>query len=309
MSDGSLIRAAGVVLLREGSSGEEFALVHRPGRQDWSLPKGKVEEGEHVLYAAMRECDEETGFWPLLQAPLPQQAYSVGGRPKIVNYWRARVREENGFAPDDEVDEVLWLPIAAAAEHLTYPSEADLVVRAARLPDTTPFILLRHTQALKRAQFDGKDDAERPLSGKGRSQAKDLVPILDAYGVEDVRSSPSRRCHQTVNKFAKGLGIGVAHEDAITEEAHREDPEAADARITQLAGDPRPMVVCSHRPVLATIVPAAARALGVSLDNDRWQEELDPKLPPGGFIVFHREQSPDGTLRVIEVERHELRSS
>lgn len=309
MTGNSLIRAAGVVLLREGPSGEEFALVHRPGRRDWSLPKGKVEEGEHVLYAAMRECDEETGFWPLLQSPLPLQSYSVGGRPKIVHYWRARVREENGFAPDDEVDEVLWLPVTAAADRLTYPSEVDLVTRAARLPDTTPFILLRHTQALKRAQFDGRDDTERPLSGKGRSQAKDLVPILDAYGVDDIRSSPSRRCHQTVNKFAKGLGMGVVHEEALTEEAHREDPGAADARIAHLAREPQPMVVCSHRPVLATIVTSAAQALGIAPDNDRWHAELDPKLPPGGFIVFHREAAADGSMTVVEVERHQLRSS
>lgn len=308
MATNNLIRAAGVVLLREGPSGEEFALVHRPGRRDWSLPKGKVEDGEHVLYAAMRECDEETGFWPLLQSPLPLQSYSVGGRPKIVHYWRARVREENGFAPDDEVDEVLWLPVTEAADRLTYPSEVDLVAHAAQLPDTTPFILLRHTQALKRAQFDGKDDAERPLSGKGRSHAKDLVPILDAYGIDDIRSSPSRRCHQTVNKFAKSLGMGVVHEDSITEEAHREDPEVADRRVAFLAQDPRPMVLCSHRPVLATIVNAAAQALGVEPGSERWESELDPRLAPGAFIVFHRAIDPEGEARVVEIERHELRS-
>lgn len=308
MGGDSLIRAAGVVLLRDGAAGTEFALVHRPGRQDWSLPKGKVDEGEHILHAAMRECDEETGYWPLLQAPLPLQSYSVGSRPKIVHYWRARIREENGFAPDDEVDEVLWLPVAAAVDRLTYPSEIDLVTRAAQLPDTTPFVLLRHTQALKRSQFDGKDDSERPLSGKGRSQAKDLIPILDAFGIDDVRSSPSRRCHQTVSKFAKSLGMGVVHEAAITEEAHREDPAAADARVAHLAGDPRPMVVCSHRPVLATIVSAAARRLGIEPGQRRWQAQLDPRLPPGGFIVFHRERAVDGTLRVVEVERHELRT-
>lgn len=308
MTDTSLIRAAGVVLLREGPGGDEFALVHRPGRRDWSLPKGKVEDGEHVLYAAMRECDEETGFWPLLQSPLPSQSYTVDGRPKIVRYWRARVREENGFAPDDEVDEVLWLPVSEAAERLTYPSEVDLVTRAALLPDTAPLILLRHTQALKRSQFEGDDDTERPLSGKGRSQAKALVPILDAYGVDDIRSSPSRRCHQTVNKFAKSLGVEVAHEVSLTEEAHRDDPASADARIAELAVDPSPMVVCCHRPVLATVVAAAARALGIAPASDRWQAELDPRLPPGGFIVFHREAGPDGSMRVTEVERHELRS-
>ena len=306
MSNDSVIRAAGVVLLRTGEQGPEFAVVHRPGRQDWSLPKGKLDEGEHALLAALRECDEETGYWPILGAPLPLQSYSIGSRPKIVHYWRASVREENGFAPDDEVDEVRWLPVSEAADHLTYPAEVDLVSRAAALPDTSPFILLRHTQALKRAKFDGAVDAERPLSGKGRSQAKALVPILDAFGVDDVRSSPSRRCHQTVTKFAKSLSMGVVHEPALTEEAHRDNPAAADARIAHLVRDRRPMVVCSHRPVLATIVTAAARALGVDPGDERWRAELDPRLSPGSFIVFHRAFGKDGSVEVVEIERHTL---
>lgn len=306
MSSEAAIRAAGVVLLREGEHGLEFIVVHRPGRQDWSLPKGKLEQGEHILAAALRECDEETGYWPLLQAPLPLQSYSVGSRPKIVHYWRSRVREENGFAPDEEVDEVLWLPVGQAADRLTYPSEIDLVQRAAGLPDTSPLILLRHTQALKRAQFDGKVDAERPLSGKGRSQAKELIPVLDAFGIEEVHSSPSRRCHQTVAKFAKSLDLTVQQEPALTEESYRDDPEAAHARIAALALEPAPLVICSHRPVWATAVAAAARALGVEPTEERWKVPLDPRLPPGAFIVFHRAIGPDGDVRVIEIERHSI---
>jgi len=309
MSSMSVIRAAGVVLLRDGEDEREFVVVHRPGREDWSLPKGKIDDGEHVLSAALRECDEETGYWPLLQAPLPLQSYSVESRPKVVHYWRAKVREENGFAPDDEVDEVLWLPVSSAPDRLTYPSEVDLVRRAASIPDTTPLILLRHTQALKRSKYDGKLDAERPLSGKGRSQAKALIPILDAYGITDVRSSPSRRCHQTVTKFAKSMGMGVVHEALLTEEAHRNDPGAADARMALLAKDPRPMVVCSHRPVLATTVAATARALGVDPTDTQWQDVLDPRLPPGGFLVFHREVAADGTLRAAAIERHAIAAS
>lgn len=304
MASSSMIRAAGVVLLRDSDDGQEFVLVHRPGRQDWSLPKGKLDAGEHVLAAALRECDEETGYWPLLQAPLPLQSYSVDGRPKVVHYWKAKVREENGFAPDDEVDEVLWLPVTEAPHRLTYPTEVDLVARAALLPDTSPFILLRHTQALKRSKYDGKVDAERPLSGQGRSQAKALVPILDAFGVTEVRSSPSRRCHQSVARFAKSIDVPVEVEEALTEEAHQEDPAAADARVAALAQEAAATVVCSHRPVLATIVVAAARALGVDPTDERWHEVLDPRLPPGGFIVFHRDVAPDGRRRAVEIERH-----
>ena len=306
MAAQTAIRAAGVVLVRTVEGQEEFVVVHRPGRQDWSLPKGKIDPGEHVLAAAVRECDEETGYTPLLGAPLPMQSYSVNSRPKVVHYWRARVREEVGFAPDDEVDEVRWLPMSAAAEQLTYASEVRLVEAARRTPDTVPLIILRHTQAMKRSQFDGDIDAERPLSGKGRSQAKALIPLLDAFGVEEVHSSPSRRCHDTVRKLAKHLDASVQAEPALTEEAHQEDRLAAETRAIELALDPRAIVLCSHRPVLPTILDAMSIALGGAPDDPAWKGVWDPKLPPGGFIVVHRQFDPDGPVRVIGVEQHTL---
>ena len=57
------VRAAGGVLWRTGAGGElETALVHRPKYDDWSLPKGKLDAGEHPLVAAVREVGEETGL-------------------------------------------------------------------------------------------------------------------------------------------------------------------------------------------------------------------------------------------------------
>ena len=50
------IRAAGAVLWQPGPDGPEVALVHRPNYDDWSLPKGKTEPGEHVLLTAVREA-------------------------------------------------------------------------------------------------------------------------------------------------------------------------------------------------------------------------------------------------------------
>jgi len=35
----------------------------------WSIPKGKVEDGEEILGAAMREFEEELGFTPSVVAP------------------------------------------------------------------------------------------------------------------------------------------------------------------------------------------------------------------------------------------------
>jgi 8-oxo-dGTP diphosphatase len=304
MANQSPIRAAGVVLLRTDDGKQEFVVVHRPGREDWSLPKGKLDAGEHPLSAAIRECDEETGYSPLLQAPLPLQSYVVAGRPKVVHYWRARVREESGFAPDDEVDEVHWLPVEQAPDSLTYPSEVRLVEIAASLPDTSPLIVVRHTQAMKRSQFNGKVDEERPVSGKGRSQSKALLPLLDAFGIEAVHSSPARRCIQTVNRLAKHLDCELQEEPALSETAHDSDPDATAERAAQLAMTPTPTAVCTHRPVMPTLIPAIGKALGLTRDDQRWQDELDPKLPPGGFIVFHRAFTPEGGVTLIGVERH-----
>ena len=45
-----MIQAAGAVLWRKAGSGDlEIAIIHRPRYDDWSLPKGKVENGVLTL--------------------------------------------------------------------------------------------------------------------------------------------------------------------------------------------------------------------------------------------------------------------
>ena len=64
-TSGAVIRAAGAVLWRPSRRhGIRVALVHRPRYDDWSLPKGKVKPGEHLLVTALREVSEETGYRP-----------------------------------------------------------------------------------------------------------------------------------------------------------------------------------------------------------------------------------------------------
>ena len=297
---GSPVHAAGVVLLRESDRGQEVAVIHRSMRQDWSLPKGKVDPGEHVLSAAVRECDEETGLVPVLGVPLPRQEYTALGLPKIVDYWTARVSRDEGFSPDDEVDALDWVTPEEARARLTYPRDADLVDIARALPPTSPLILLRHAQALKRADFKGTDDAERPLSGRGRTQAKALVPLLAAYGIEAVHSSDSVRCRETVRRYAKSIDTGVVEEPTLSEAGFDERPKRAAKRMRALLADPQPIVVCSHRPVLPTLVEAIA-GLRISGPCD-----LDSALPTGGFLVVHRAFTGGDEPEVLAVERHTL---
>lgn len=298
------IRAAGVVMVRDDADGPRVLVVHRALRQDWSLPKGKLDAGESVIVAAVRECEEETGLTPVLQSPLETLTYSVDSRPKVVHYWRARPRIDEGFTPDDEVDEIRWLTPAEATALLTYPADHRLVAAAVAMPDTVPLVVLRHTQAVKRSHFDGADDADRPLSGKGRSHAKALVGVLDAYGVTAVHASSARRCQQTVSRFAKSIGGSVVVEPSLTEEAHRADPSASAWRAGELTSIREPLVLCTHRPVLPTALDAIATALAIDTADPRWGRAWSAKLPPGGFVVIHRAFSGGDTPQVTAIEMH-----
>ena len=302
MFSGDLVRAAGVVLLRGTPENREVLIVHRPRRSDWSLPKGKIDPGEHVLAAAVRECMEESSYLPQLGAPLPTLTYTALGRPKQVQYWAASVRSHDTFIPNDEVDEIRWLPVEQARHQLTYEHDADTVESATALPPTVPLIVLRHTQAVKRADFKGANDAARPLTNKGKSHAHTLIPLLDSFGIKSVHSSDAIRCLETVIELAAYLDAEVHLESELSEAGFEQDPKQARKRMRQLSRHQQPVVVCSHRPVLPALVRAVTATLDVEVAPDIW----DTKLSPGSFIVIHRVFNEEERPRVVAVERHDL---
>ena len=121
------VKAAGGVVWRRGPSGVEIAVVHRPRHDDWSLPKGKLDEGESWEQAALREVFEEIGLRCRLGRELPSVAYrDHKGREKVVRYWMMEP-EEGEFVPNDEVDDLRWLIPPAAVELLSYPHDRELV--------------------------------------------------------------------------------------------------------------------------------------------------------------------------------------
>jgi 8-oxo-dGTP pyrophosphatase MutT (NUDIX family) len=122
-----MIEAAGGVVWRTTRRHQqEVLVVHRPNRQDWSLPKGKRHPGETALQCALREVREETGLRCTAGEELPEVRYTDRqGRARRVRYWAMQaVRGE--FRPNDEVDDVRWTAISLVGELLTH--EHDLVV-------------------------------------------------------------------------------------------------------------------------------------------------------------------------------------
>ncbi len=118
------VRAAGGVVVRDG----RVCVVHRPRYDDWTLPKGKLDRGESFEDGALREVWEETGLrCRPLQELEPNTYEDHKGRPKVVRYWLMEPLEDTGFEPNDEVDEVCWLEIPAAAALMTYEHDQELV--------------------------------------------------------------------------------------------------------------------------------------------------------------------------------------
>jgi len=124
-----MIEAAGGVVWRTTRKWRiEVLVVHRPRRDDWSLPKGKLEPWESHAICALREVREETGLHCELGDELPTTNYlDRKGRPKSVRYWA--MQERGGrFRPNREVDSVAWTRIDRVGELLTY--RHDLIVVA-----------------------------------------------------------------------------------------------------------------------------------------------------------------------------------
>jgi 8-oxo-dGTP diphosphatase len=118
------VRAAGGVVVRDGA----VLVVHRPRYDDWSLPKGKLEDGESWEEAALREVREETGVGGRLVRELDDDHYTDRkGRPKRVRWWLMQPVALDLREPDHEVDEVRWVPLADAQALLSYAHDRALV--------------------------------------------------------------------------------------------------------------------------------------------------------------------------------------
>ena len=122
-----MIVAAGGVVLQNG----RVLLVHRPRYNDWSLPKGKLDDGESPLETAIREVREETGYEVEPGEFVGSCGYIVKGQPKTVLYWAMTPRKQFEIEDREEVSELVWLTVAEAMERLTYKLEQEILEKAA----------------------------------------------------------------------------------------------------------------------------------------------------------------------------------
>src|SRR5580693_400704 len=116
MARAPVVAAGGIVLRPEAPL---IALVRLRKRNEWVLPKGKLDDGETPRDAAEREVLEETGHDVSVHEFLGTLVYESGGRCKVVHYWRMQTSGGQAYELMDDVRAVDWLPLEAAVERLS----------------------------------------------------------------------------------------------------------------------------------------------------------------------------------------------
>ncbi len=202
-----LIRAAGGVVYRKTPKGKiRVLMVHRQQYDDWTLPKGKADDGESPEETAIREVLEETGQRCRIVAPLGATRYRVQGGVKEVHWFAMKpLPDSRGFTKNAEVDRIKWLSRRRKLlERLSYEQDRELIegTDLKKLAQTGTLYLIRHTTAGDRSRWRGRDE-DRSLTKKGWREADAVASSLADAGIERIVSSPYERCIQSVKPLSK----------------------------------------------------------------------------------------------------------
>jgi 8-oxo-dGTP diphosphatase len=117
MARSPVLAAGGIVLRQEKTP--LIAVVRLRKRDEWVLPKGKLDDGETPRAAAKREVLEETGHDVSVHEFLGTLVYPSGGRSKVVHYWRMAAGDRPVRELMQDVRAVDWLPLNAAVDRLS----------------------------------------------------------------------------------------------------------------------------------------------------------------------------------------------
>ncbi|NYE19524.1 NUDIX hydrolase [Microbacterium immunditiarum] len=303
------VYAAGGVVWRVVEGKLLVLLIHRTRYRDVTLPKGKVDPGETLAETAAREIFEETGIRVVLGVPVGVSRYHMPNkRQKIVHYWAAEATDAairaSAFVPNREIAALEWVPLRKAMGRLSYPVDVEILEHFNRIVEegvlgTFPLVVLRHARSVSRDEWKGKD-RKRPLTSRGRKQAKALVGPLRAFGVRKIVSSPAVRCVETIEPLARALDRRIETTKLLSQDAWEKGTSDARAVVGQRVRARKPAVLCSHGPVLPDILSELALATGTLRGSYLGSASA---LEPAAFSVVHLSVDNPGS-GIVTIETH-----
>ncbi|MBU6352817.1 MAG: NUDIX hydrolase [Actinomycetales bacterium] len=275
-----MIKASGGVVWRRNYRDEvEIALVHRPKYNDWSLPKGKRESHEESIACAFREILEETGFHVRLSKFLGTTFYETPEGAKSVDYWAAKYVDERAVPNPFEIDQVKWVSLTQVNDFQLRSTDREIIHKFRSIElDTSALILLRHAKAISREEWES-DDGDRPLANFGTQQSRRLIANLTPYDVREIHTSSAVRCYETVTPLARALDIGYIFSDKLSEYEFERNQDSAYEYVKGLLRNDVATVICSHNPILPTVLSRLYAKSGFELPVT--------KLEPGDAWVVH----------------------
>lgn len=140
----SSVSSGGIVIRTQYNEHETPYLVHeillvaqpiQNNRFRWTIPKGRVESGETVQKAAIREVLEETGYSATILSTLPSSAYifyTPEGQKidKTVHYFAMRPDEGAPRVVDDDILAAQWFTLQDAMFVVNYKQERVTILNA-----------------------------------------------------------------------------------------------------------------------------------------------------------------------------------
>ncbi len=132
----TILHAAGGIV----EKGEDILFIHRLGK--WDLPKGKVEKGESIEEASVREVEEECGVKAQLGNKIGETWHTYQDRKgreilKCTHWFAMTCLSDRELSPQTEEDitEVAWVPsseVDSKPLQNTYASIRDIYGRWAK---------------------------------------------------------------------------------------------------------------------------------------------------------------------------------
>lgn len=123
--------AGGIVYKGEGEARKYLLVQAKKKPNEWVLPKGHIESGEHTRETAVREVQEETGVWAEIVKKVNDMGiteFTADGKKVCVQFYIMKAKAEDWS--EDSWREHDWLPLEKAKEKATHDETKHLLEEA-----------------------------------------------------------------------------------------------------------------------------------------------------------------------------------